>query len=194
MECPHCREVTGVSDIFVAAGPFVIYRELLTKNMQKYRRLVSEIECEIVELQKAGSENRAYDISARSLSHFVAHLKEMLDGCRDIVRHNISGVKAQYTIDGRRYRANVLNLSASGICLDAGKTASVNRLWSEATVQLKGDGTGAFNLRGKIIWLGKDGRMGMKFTNVDSELAKLIETFIIEKTSKKPQAPRAKIS
>jgi hypothetical protein len=184
IECPHCAETTPVRDIFVSGGPFIMHRDILVKNMQKYRRLVCGVEKDLLELQKKGASSRAHEISARSLSLFVSDLKEMLDGCRDIVRHGMNGVKALITVDGRRYYGNILNLSVSGICLEAGRTASVNRLWNGVKVLLKGEKTGPFTVEGKIMWIGKNGQMGIRFSNVDEPLRSLIKGYILEKTRK----------
>lgn len=185
VECPHCAKTTPVRDIFVSGGQFILHRDILVRNMQKYRRLVSEAEKEMAGLQKKGASSRAYDISARSLSLFVSDLKEMLDGCRDVVRHSMNGVKALITIDGRRYYGNILNLSVSGICLGAGRTASIDRLWSDAKVLLKGEKTGPFTVGGKIMWIGKGGQMGIRFSNVDEPTMGLIKGYILEKTERR---------
>ena len=185
IKCPRCSETTRVKDVFVSGGPYIMHRDILIANMQKYRRLVSEAEKEILALQKKGAAEKAYEISARSLKMFVTEFKEMLDGCRDIVRHNINGLRTSFTVNGRKYHGNILNLSVSGICLDAGRNASVNRLWCEANVLLKGRNTGPFTVGGKIMWLSKDGRMGIRFLNVDEQAMRLIEEFIVEKTVKK---------
>jgi len=192
IKCPHCAETTPVRDIFVSGGPFVLLREVLVSNMQRYRRLVSEAEKEILDLQKKCASSRAHEISARSLSLFVANLKEMLDGCRDVVRHNINGVKALYTIGSRRYYARILNLSVSGACLEAGRAASVNRLWNNTQVTLRGEKTGPFTIEGKIMWIDKGGRMGIKFSNVDEPAMKLIRGYILEKTDKRAKAAPTK--
>lgn len=192
IKCPHCAGTIPVREIFVSGGPFIMLREILVSNMQRYRRLVSEVEKEILELQKNCASSRAHDVSARSLSLFVADLKEMLDGCRDCVRHNVNGVKEIYTIGSRRYYARVLNLSVAGACLEAGRTASVNRLWSNTQVILRGEKTGPFTIEGKIMWIDKGGRMGIKFSNVDEQLTRLIQGYILEKTDKRAKAAHAR--
>lgn len=180
--CPQCSALTRVNDVYVSGGPFLLYRDVLVKNMHKYRRLVSEAEKDILALQKKASASRAYEISARSLSRFVSDLKEMMDGCRDTVRYRLYGVKTQYVIDKKKYNGNILNISVSGICLEAGKGASVNRLWNDASVLFKGKKTGPFAVAGKVVWLCKDGRMGINFANVYDTAASLIREYIMEKT------------
>ncbi len=192
IECPHCAKTTPVRDIFVSGGPFILHRDILVKNMQKYRRLVSEAEKEMVGLQKKGASSRAHEISARSLSLFVSDLKEMLDGCRDVVRHSMNGVKVRYAIDNRKYYGNIMNLSVSGICLEAGRAASISRLWSDAKVLLKGENTGPFTLGGKIMWIGKGEQMGIRFSNVDESTMGLIKGYILEKTGKRAAGAHCK--
>ncbi|MBI5587015.1 MAG: hypothetical protein HY889_01460 [Deltaproteobacteria bacterium] len=44
VECPNCSKKTPAKDVYVAAGPYMIFREVLIKNMPKYRRLILEAE------------------------------------------------------------------------------------------------------------------------------------------------------
>ena len=116
-----------VMDVFVTGGPYIMHREILVAKMQKYRRLVLEAEKEILHLEKEGESKKGYDISARSLKMFITDFKEMLDGCRDIARHNVAGVRAGFIINGKKHYGSILNLSVSGICIEAGYGA---KSWS----------------------------------------------------------------
>lgn len=186
ISCPQCSQHSPVTEVFVSGGPFILHRDILVKNMHRYRIIISEAEKEMLELQKKAVSARAYEISARSIGLFISDLKEMLDGCRDVVRHNVNGVKARYTIEKKNYYGNIQNLSVSGICIEAGKTASVNRLWNEASVLLKGRKTGQFTVDGKVMWVSKNGRMGIRFSIADEKTACLIREYIIEKTANRP--------
>lgn len=153
VECPKCREKTPAKDVYVAAGPYMIFRDVLIKNMPKYRRLILEAEKEIIELEKKAVK-KTYDISAKSVNAFISNLREMLDGCRDTVRYRPTETSVEYVIDGKTYAGEIVNISMTGLCLDARKTATVTSLWSAIEVVFKHN-TKPFSAHGKIVWMGK---------------------------------------
>ena len=59
-------------------------------------------------------------------------------------------------------------------------------------VLLKGSKTGPFSVVGKVMWLSKDGRMGIRFQNVDDKATRLIQEYIVEKTAKRSSAGQGK--
>lgn len=187
VSCPDCNEMIPVKDVYVAAGPYMIFRDVLQKNMHKYKRLLLEAEKEIQDLQKkADGLNRSYDISAKTVNMFVTNLKEMLEGCRDTIRHSVDDVVVEYVINGRGYRGRLVNLGVSGMCLVAGKTATVTRLWNEMVVNFRPDETGdPVPLPGKIVWLGKGNLMGVKFLDLDGKKKKMLRDYIQSKSAKK---------
>ncbi|MBI5345384.1 MAG: PilZ domain-containing protein [Deltaproteobacteria bacterium] len=180
--CPSCNEMIPVKEVYVSAGPFMILRDVLSKNMFKYKRLVLEAEMEVRELGKYGN-SRGYDISAQSIGMFVSNIKEMLDGCRDNLRHRLEEDHMEYIVDGRAHKGNIVNISVSGICMDAGKNAGINKLGGEIVLRLKAnESSGEFNLSGSVVRIGAENHIGVKFTNMDEDSRKKIEDFILVKS------------
>ncbi|HXI09741.1 MAG TPA: PilZ domain-containing protein [Thermodesulfobacteriota bacterium] len=183
VECPKCKQKTPAKDIYVAAGPYMIFREVLIKNMPKYRRLILEAEKEMVELEKRALK-KTYDISAKSVNAFISNLREMLDGCRDTVRYRPAETSVEYTIEGKTYEGDIVNISMTGMCLDGRKTAPVISLWSAVELQFK-HGHKPFGVNGKIVWMSKEGLMGVKFSGVGKDASELLRSFIMEKSGLK---------
>ena len=180
--CKACSESIPIKDVHVSAGPFMIYRDVLTSSLIKYKRLLAEAELEIDELRKKDALNGSYGVSIKSLSMFINNLKELLDGCRFDPRHPLSdAAEIEYLLDGRAYKGALVNISVTGICLDTRKNAERTRLWSEISVKLADKGTEVL-IPGKIMWIGKTNLIGVKFTSVDDETREFLKAFIIEKS------------
>jgi hypothetical protein len=171
-----------VKDVHVSAGPFMIYRDVLTGSLIKYKRLLAEAEIEIDGLRKKDALSGSYGVSIKSLSLFIENLKELLDGCRFDPRHPVSeAAETEYILDGRSYNGALVNISVTGACLDTKKNSERTRLWSEISVRLAGKGR-EFLIPGKIMWIGKSSLIGVKFTEVDDETREFLKSFITEKS------------
>lgn len=180
--CASCSHSMPVKDVHVSAGPFMIYRDVLTGSLVKYKRLLAEAEIEIDGLRKKDALTGSYGVSIKSLGLFIENLKELLDGCRFDPRHPISeAAETEYMLDGRSYRGALVNISVTGACLDTKKNSERTRLWSEISVRLAGKDR-EFQIPGKIMWIGKSSLIGVKFTDVDDETREFLKSFIIEKS------------
>lgn len=180
--CPDCSQALAVKDVHVSAGPFMIYRDVLSGSMLKYKRLLAEAEKEVAELRKKDAATGSYAVSIKSLSMFIGNLKELLDGCRFDPRHPLKqAVEAEYTLDGRAYKGKLVNISMSGACLDTLKHAELTRLWSDISLRLSGE-SGEVLLPGKIMWIGKTTLIGVKFTSADDETKEFLKAFITKKS------------
>ena len=180
--CSECSEPIPVKDVHVSAGPFMIYREALTGNFTKYKKLLAEAEVEVNELRKKDALNGNYGISIKSLSLFITNLKELLDGCRFDPRHPLKqATEAEFTVDGRASRGRLVNISVTGACIDAKDSSARTRLRSEISVRVADKGK-EFLIPGKIMWVGNSGLIGVKFTSVDEETREFLKTFIIEES------------
>lgn len=180
--CKACSESIPVKDVHVSAGPFMIYRDVLTGSLIKYKRLLAEAEIEIAELRKKDTLTGSYGVSIKSLGLFINNLKELLDGCRFDPRHPLTqDTETEYLLDGRAYKGALVNISVTGVCLDTKKNSERTRLWSEIAVRLSDNGK-EFLIPGKIMWIGKTSLIGVKFTSVDDETQEFLKAFIIEKS------------
>jgi hypothetical protein len=160
----------------------MIYRDVLTGSLIKYKRLLAEAEIEISELRKKDALTGSYGVSIKSLGIFINNLKELLDGCRFDPRHPLTqGTETEYMLDGRAYKGDLVNISVTGICLDTKRNSERTRLWSEIAVRLSDKGK-EFLIPGKIMWIGKTSLIGVKFTSVDDETQEFLKDFIIEKS------------
>lgn len=169
-----------VKDVHVSAGPFMIYRDVLTGSLFKYKKLLAEAEAEVAALKEKDALTGGYGVSIKSLSLFIANLKELLDGCRFDPRHPL-GTETEYTLDGRSCKGVLVNISVTGVCLDTGKNPGAARPGGEITVRLPGKGA-EFFIPGRIMWASRTGHIGVKFTHLDAETTEFLKGFIIEKS------------
>lgn len=174
--CPHCSQMIPIKDVYISAGPYLIYREVLMKNMFKYKRLLAEAEKEISGLEKSG--NRAFEISAQTLGVFVNHLKELLSGCRNDLRHPvIDDLTAEYILNGGKYKGKIKNLSVTGVCIDAGRNVTMAGLWNEIELKFY-EHEESIRLNGRIMWI-RYNLMGIKFGEQDSSAGEFIRKYIM---------------
>lgn len=180
--CTACSEPIPIKDVHVSAGPFMIYRDVLTASLIKYKRLLAEAEVEIDSLRKNDALTGTYGVSIKSLSMFINNLKELLDGCRFDPRHPLTGaIETEYLLDDRAYKGRLVNISVTGICLETVQHTERTRLWGDITVHLSDKGKDFF-IPGKIMWIGKSSLIGVKFASVDEETREFLKAFITEKS------------
>lgn len=180
--CSECSEPIPVKDVHVSAGPFMIYREALTGNLTKYKKLLAEAEVEVNDLKKKNALNGNYGISIKSLSLFITNLKELLDGCRFDPRHPLKQTtETEYIIDGRSSKGRLVNISVTGACIDAKDSSVRTNLRSDISVKLVDEGKD-FLIPGRIMWVGNSGLIGVKFTSVDEETREFLKSLIIEES------------
>ncbi|MBI2400955.1 MAG: PilZ domain-containing protein [Deltaproteobacteria bacterium] len=178
--CKACSEAIPIKDVHVSAGPFMIYRDVLTGSLIKYKRLLAEAEMEIDGLRKKEALTGTYGVSIKSLGIFINNLKELLDGCRFDPRHPLTqDIETEYLLDGRAYKGALVNISVTGVCLDTRKNSERTRLWSEISVRLSNEDK-EFLIPGKIMWIGKTSLIGVKFSSVDDETREFLKAFITE--------------
>ncbi len=164
VECPTCVEAIPVKDVYVSAGQFLICRDILRKSIHKYKRIVEEAEQEVAELQKNGG-LRAHSVTASSINGFIKKLKEMLDGCRSQMRHRLADEYAEYVLGQKKCKAKVVNISTSGVCLECREVLGLETLWNDISITFKPrKSPSALAARGKVMWIGKNGRMGVKLS------------------------------
>lgn len=182
IKCSNCSEPIPVKDVHVSAGPFMIYREALTGNLTKYKRLLAEAEAEINDLKKKDAATGAYGVSIKSLGLFITNLKELLEGCRFDPRHPLNqSIELDFVLNGRACKGALVNLSVTGACIDTKDSAEQARLRCEISVRLA-DKDKEFLIPGKIMWVGSAGLVGVKFTSVDDEAQEFLKAFIIDKS------------
>jgi len=171
-----------VKDVHVSAGPFMMYREAITGNLAKYRRLLGEAESELAGLREKDALTGAYGISIKSLGLFITSLKELLDGCRNDPRHPLNhAIEVEFLIDGRASRGLLVNLSVTGACIDAKSSTARAALKSEISLRLSDKGR-EFLIPGRVMWTNDAGLIGVMFTTDDAEAREFLKSLIIEKS------------
>jgi len=179
--CPKCARTIPVKDVYVSAGPYTIHRDVLIKNMHRYKKLLSEAEREFEAVEGADRARKDGDITAKSVTMFINHLKEMLSGCRGSTRHTFDKeVEARITINDRTFQARVINMSVSGLCLDASASPALD-LTDEMDMVLSCGGK-ELAVSGRVAWSNKQNVLGVKFTNLTAGAREAIEACITEKS------------
>jgi len=184
MDCPNCGTVFSTKDVFVATGPYSIYREVLVRNMHKYVRLLREATAEMSELEELGKDSMPFRESAKTVGVFVERLKELLDGCRDKLR--VPGGKAtvEYSVDETPYTGELKNISSTGICIaisDKSPRIGPGRI---IKLCLKDSCLSEpLYLQGWVVWSTEKGITGLKFVGLDVSLKEALRKFITFKGS-----------
>lgn len=180
--CPNCGKEIPANDVFVSAGPYSIHRDVLIKNIFKYKRLIHEAEKEVEELQKKGVGARKYDVSIDTIAMLIENLKEMLDGCRKNLRHKLENATASLIMDGQTHHAKISNLSLTGICLEAGRLCATTKLWKEVAVRLEVGAERGSMLGGKVMWIGSGNLLGIQFLEADRQAKEFLKEYIMSHT------------
>lgn len=185
--CPNCGEEIPANDIFVSAGPYSIHRDVLIKNIFKYKRLIHEAEKEVEELQKKGMGARKYDVSIDTIAMLIDNLKEMLDGCRENLRHKLENATASLIMDGQTHYAKIANISLTGVCLDAGRVCATTKIWKEVDVRLEADAGRSSMLGGKVMWIGGGNLLGIQFHEASGHAKEFLKEYIKKHAKSAPQ-------
>lgn len=178
MQCPSCSATVQVSDLYISAGPFSIHRDVLKKNMFKYKRLLMEAEKELEDVKGAVGMLKADAISTKSIAMFINNLKEMLSGCRESTRFSAEGLNIRFIGAKGSVDASLINISTTGICIDIGESAPEYKKDDEVAVELGGAGRG--RLPGHVVWAGK-GPVGIRFDEMNDETRKGLFEFLRDK-------------
>jgi PilZ domain-containing protein len=179
--CPKCAKAIPVRDVYVSAGPYTIHRDVLIKNMHRYKKLLTEAEKEFEAFEGVSAGRKNVDITAKSVTMFINHLKEMLSGCRGSTRHTLEGdITAKISINNMTFQGRVLNMSVSGLCLDASASPALD-LTDELGITLSCAGK-ELAVSGRVAWSNKQGVLGVKFTNLTAKAREAIEACITEKS------------
>jgi len=185
-ECPDCGFHFPVSEVYVSAGPYSMYRDILLKNVHKYMKLLREAKTEMAEIEQRGGQDRGYRESAMSLNIFIKSLEELLNGCRDRLR--VPGVDSyvEYRIDNTPRIGKLVNISTTGLCLDAGENVSQLKKGRAMTITIKGGSLPEpLSLTGEVVWSGAENRAGVKFAEMDEETTKYMRKYVLEMHSRK---------
>ena len=177
--CPHCGKPVPVHDIYISAGPYSIFRDVLQENLLRYRRLLTEAEKEIEKLSARTKTSMPDDISRKSMRKFINHLKELLDGCRDHLRAPTGNAVVECTFGGVCYEGTLVNISISGVCVDLGKSVELPKKGINGTLRfMDGKNRDYLVLRGPVAWSNAVGHVGVRFPEIDEKSRELLEEYI----------------
>jgi hypothetical protein len=113
----------SITEVYISAGSYSIYREALLKSRSKYIRLLEEAKKELDELKNKKS--APYDKSADTVMSFIEDLKEMLDGARGSPRTHGGRTSVEYSIHDVTQQGGLVNISSSGVCIDVEEVSSL---------------------------------------------------------------------
>lgn len=179
--CEVCSGPVPVKGVHVASGRFMMCRDLLADNLVKYRRLLGEAEKEAADLRKKDAGGGDLSVSIRSLELFIGSLRELLGGCRTDQRHTLAEPAAvEYLLDGSVRRGSLVNISIGGACLETDERTGVERLFGPLALRLE-CAPGALSVPGRIMWIGRENLIGVKFSSVEEKETELLRAFIAEK-------------
>lgn len=175
--CPRCSGTVEVRDVHIAAGPYMMHRDGLKRSIIKYKRLLGEAEKELEELSRR-EKGLGGEPTLKSVAMFVTHLKELLDGCRADQRYPLKrATEAECLYGGASSRCRLVNMSTSGLCLDAAAQPSLATLWSEVGIRLL---KGGALLPGRVMWVGKGTLVGVRFGELPEKTREHVKDFIRE--------------
>jgi len=184
MECPNCGAIFPVTDVFISAGPYSIYREVLLKNMHKYVRLLREAKIEVSDMEEKGKSSLPYRESAKTVDIFINRLKELLDGCRERFRVSGGQTSVEYSIEGGPCTGTLINISATGICL--AMETNYDKVAPGKIIDLKVSDarlSEPLNLKGEVVWNTEKGLAGLRFIGLEEHIREPLCKFIAAKSS-----------
>ena len=183
--CPDCGKTLPVQDVFVSAGPYAIYRDVLLKNIHKYTRLLMEAKKELADVEKlmgSGENPAAYRETSKTVRKFINDIEELLAGCREGLRITPENITATYTCDDTERTGKLVNISTTGMCLNVGEGAGALRSGQTLKLSIKDEAKPlTIELTGEIVWVGEHGNMGVKFFEMDKNRREDLWNFIVEK-------------
>lgn len=184
--CPDCGKTLPVQEVFVSAGPYAIYRDVLVKNIHKYTRLLGEAKKELAEVERltgTGEGSRAYDETAKTVKKFIDNIEELLAGCRDGLRVTPENITVDYVFNDNTYSGRLVNVSTTGMCMNVGENAGIHRSGQTLNLSIKEEGgAAALDIVGEVVWMGEQGSMGVKFFDMDKDRRGALWNFIMEKS------------
>ncbi len=180
MTCPSCGVEISVEEVYISAGPYSISRDVLMKHFFKYRRLLTEATTELEELKKEGQGIKAYDITAENVNKFMKNLEELLAGCRSGFRVAPGDKLVNYFVNDASHESKLINISMTGICIDAGEGAVLPVANEKISIELV-DGSHNIKVQGVALRVGKSGTMGIQFAELSAETKKSLLDYVLEK-------------
>lgn len=183
--CPDCGKNFPVGELFVSAGPFAIYREVLQKNMHKYTRLLGEAKKELESLSSLKGMGKPYEETASTVRKFIANLEELLEGCREGLRVHAGDIGVDYVLNDTVMKARLVNISITGICLDVGENVARLGKGQVITLAIKDPAIpDGFRLVGEVVWSGKGTQTGVRFLDLDNDEKRVLKDYVMEKNRK----------
>ncbi len=184
MECPNCGCTFSAKDVFVATGPYSIYRDVLVRNMHKYVSLLREATAEMNELEELGKESLPYRESAKTIRIFVDRLRELLEGCRAQLR--VPGGKAtvEYFVEDSPFVGELKNISSTGLCIAIPEES--HRIGPGRIIKLRIKDeclSTPLCLQGWVVWSTEKGITGLKFVSLEKSSTEALRRFITLKGS-----------
>lgn len=181
-KCPTCETVFKVKEVFVSAGPYSIYRDVLQKSVFKYKRLLAEAKKEVEELERAGKDKLGYKDTIDSMKLFMENLQEMLSGARNGFRVAPKSEAVICEYGGRSIEGRIVNISSSGACVNMAAYNPDFRKGDIVPLRFIADAPApAFSLTGEVMWTSAAEGVGVRFTNLNETTKKLIIDYIQEK-------------
>ncbi len=180
--CPTCGVQIPVEEVYITAGPYSISRDVLMKHFFKYKRLLTEAANELEGMKKEGKGLRTYEISSESVNKFMGNLQELLTGCRSGFRIAPGDKKVNYFVKDVAYESMLVNISMTGICIDAVEGSVMPRKGEEITIELV-DEQHSIKVNGKVVRSSEGGTIGIEFLGLDDNTRKGLLDYILEKGS-----------
>ena len=180
--CPSCGADIPVEEVYISAGPYSISRDVLMKHFFKYRRLLTEAASELEELKKEGEGLKKCDITANNVNKYMKNLEELLAGCRSGFRISPGDKKVNYFINDASYESKLINISMTGICIDAGEGAVMPTVKENITIELVDDSHN-IKVQGVAVRVAKSGTIGIQFAELDAATKKALLDYVLEKAS-----------
>ncbi|GMR04478.1 MAG: hypothetical protein BMS9Abin23_0376 [Thermodesulfobacteriota bacterium] len=182
-DCPSCGKPFTVKEVFISAGPYSIYRDVLLKNMGKYLRLLREAKEEVDSIKKKGEGSRAYAESAKTVDLFIDRLKELLDGCRSKLRVTGEDISVEYMLYKTLHKGKLVNISSTGICIHVGEDAVGLNRGQSLNLNIKDPMMAEpLYVEGEVVWVSGEHSMGVRFINMDEGRKKILHDLILEKS------------
>jgi len=181
-KCPTCETEFQIKEVFVSAGAYSIYRDVLLKSIFKYKRLIAEAQKEVEDLERAGKDKLGYKDTIDSIKLFINNLQEMLNGARSGFRVAPKSGAVLCELGARMIEGRLVNISSTGACVNMSAYNNDFNKGEVIALQLVvGEPSPGISMKGEVMWTSPKNGIGVRFINLNAEAKALIVDYIQEK-------------
>lgn len=181
--CPACGRTYPLKDLYITAGPYLLYRDVIMPRTQLCVDLLRRVHSECEVMEREGGSSLAHRETAKTMRVFASILREVLEGCREAPRAPGGRTELECSLDGRGFQARLMNISSTGLCLSQegsperfGRGRIINLVLRDRSLEAP------LSLKGWVVWSTEKGITGMRFVGLNDESRAMLRALMTAKS------------